>query len=90
LSDSITEIRLLEHVRDYSSFRLHRFALDKAPPYLALSYHWGDPTSKYPILVNGQYVTIAKNLNSALRAVYSAISKSGSPPLWNQGDSIFL
>jgi hypothetical protein len=36
-------------------------------PYLALSYAWGDPTPKYPVLVDGERRLIAENLWQFLR-----------------------
>lgn len=32
------------------------------PPYLAVSYVWGDPTNLYPIVCNGQIKQITRNL----------------------------
>jgi hypothetical protein len=36
-------------------------------PYLALSYAWGDPTPKHPVLVDGERRLIAENLWQFLR-----------------------
>lgn len=36
--------------------------LSKPPPYMALSYTWGPPTSTRQIVVNGQMLTIRQNL----------------------------
>jgi hypothetical protein len=36
-------------------------------PYLALSYTWGDPTPKHPVLVDGERRLIAENLWQFLR-----------------------
>lgn len=38
-------------------------------PYLALSYVWGDPTSKVPIRLNEQEFLVTKNLDMAIRRV---------------------
>ncbi|PMD46045.1 HET-domain-containing protein [Hyaloscypha variabilis F] len=37
------------------------------PPYVALSYTWGDPTLLKTVLVNGQTLEITVNLHEALR-----------------------
>jgi hypothetical protein len=42
------------------------FELDKAPPYEAVSYVWGDPTACTEILCNGQPITIQLELAKAL------------------------
>ncbi|PQE31169.1 heterokaryon incompatibility protein [Rutstroemia sp. NJR-2017a WRK4] len=40
--------------------------LDKAPPYVALSYTWGDPKDTLPIYVNNTLMQVTRNLHSAL------------------------
>jgi hypothetical protein len=40
--------------------------LDKAPPYVALSYTWGDPKDTLPIYVNNILMQVTRNLHSAL------------------------
>jgi hypothetical protein len=42
-------------------------SLDDAPPYTALSYHWGDTTRPREILVNGAIFKVTENLDVALR-----------------------
>ncbi|KIM99807.1 hypothetical protein OIDMADRAFT_181179 [Oidiodendron maius Zn] len=45
------------------------WSLDKDLVYNALSYVWGDPTVRLPIKLNGQPITITKNLENALRHI---------------------
>jgi hypothetical protein len=40
--------------------------LDDAPQYEALSYTWGDPNVKVPILLHGQDFLVGTNLKAAL------------------------
>jgi hypothetical protein len=51
---------------------LHTVALPKAPPYTALSYHWGDQNQTVPIIVNNVEVRITSTLHAALVAVRRA------------------
>lgn len=84
------EIRSLEHIGDCSSFRLHRFPLDKAPPYIALSYFWGDPRPQHAISINSKQLSITSNLKAALSAVFSPKYQGGVGSLWGEGDRVFL
>jgi hypothetical protein len=43
--------------------------LFSSPPFEALSYTWGDPSSRYPVYVNGIEVSITGNLEKALRTL---------------------
>jgi hypothetical protein len=75
------EIRLVElcpgSEDEEISMRIHtRLGTDSPPAdaipphlakYIALSYTWGDPTSKVPVLLNGQRFFVGENLHSALR-----------------------
>ena len=40
--------------------------LDEPPPYIALSYAWGDSSDPLPITVNKGVVKVSRNLHSAL------------------------
>lgn len=66
-------IRLLELEpgiwTDPVSCHLFVTELDFAPPYEALSYVWGDPLSRIPILCNGRSLDITYNLHAAFRRV---------------------
>jgi hypothetical protein len=46
--------------------RLETVELDEAPPYIALSYVWGDPSETSTIFVNGRSVQVTTNLAAAL------------------------
>jgi hypothetical protein len=41
--------------------------IDNAPPYSAISYVWGDPTSKSSMVCHGQPLGITSNLSDALQ-----------------------
>jgi Heterokaryon incompatibility protein (HET) len=45
---------------------LFHTTLEEAPPYVALSYTWGDAVGSSPILVNSDTVTVTRNLRHAL------------------------
>jgi hypothetical protein len=49
--------------------RLQAFELDKAPPYEALSYVWGDQNETEPIILNGTIVKHTTNLVAALNRI---------------------
>lgn len=74
----------------HPSFILQSVPLNKAPPYVALSYCWGDPTPRETILVNGEQLRITNNLMQALRAVYRAVARSDAPSLWHKGEAVLL
>jgi hypothetical protein len=42
-------------------------AIDKCPPYEALSYYWGDPSPYDVVAINGKALQINKSLTSALK-----------------------
>ena len=46
---------------------LQDFELSTAPPFEALSYHWGPAVFSHPMLCNGKVLTIAKSLHTALK-----------------------
>lgn len=89
LSTHPNEIRLLRCSGGPSSFEIHQVSLDNAPPYLALSYHWGDPTPRYAMQCDGRKMMITGNLMNALTAVFAAVERGGNP-MWTQGEDIFL
>ncbi|KAK3936634.1 heterokaryon incompatibility protein-domain-containing protein [Diplogelasinospora grovesii] len=73
LGNSSSHIRLLE-VSDRKSSKRPRLTcrmrtvhLHDAPPFVALSYVWGDTDERGNIVLNGQLVSITKNLEGALR-----------------------
>ena len=73
------------------AFELFPFDIHKAPPYLALSYTWGSHTSHDAITVDGQSITIPKNLADAMKSMRDYVKKKRLM-LWadsvcvNQGD----
>ncbi|KAF2001693.1 hypothetical protein P154DRAFT_158008 [Amniculicola lignicola CBS 123094] len=50
--------------------------LDKAPPYVALSYTWGTQAQLRTVIVDGQRLSIHNNLADALSGMYSGIVSS--------------
>ena len=68
------EIRLIRLVQsDQPEYdlkcELETFRLDKAPPYRALSYVWGDPADTKPLLLGGRHHDITTNLHAALKVI---------------------
>ncbi|KAK0644445.1 heterokaryon incompatibility, partial [Cercophora newfieldiana] len=45
---------------------LLEFSVDRAPPYVALSYVWGDSALRKPIFVGTKQLQVTENLESAL------------------------
>jgi hypothetical protein len=50
---------------------LKQVPLFDAPPYMALSYCWGESSNKLPITVNGRAVNVTSNLHAALTRLRS-------------------
>lgn len=74
LDTSVREIRLVhvEAARDVLEplhCNLSIVSLDREPQYEALSYVWGDPNVRKPILLNGEPFSVTLNLEAALRAL---------------------
>lgn len=70
LTTSDQDIRLLAFTSDDSSLQisLAAFTLSKAPPFVALSYAWGETATQRPaILVNGRTLHVQPNCALALR-----------------------
>ncbi|KAH6663299.1 heterokaryon incompatibility protein-domain-containing protein [Plectosphaerella plurivora] len=74
------EIRLIKILPDHWDeplvLELDNHHLTTCPPYLALSYAWGDMTTTDPAIVNGQTHPIGQSLCSALRRLRSLASSS--------------
>ena len=47
--------------------KLRIFSLNEDPKYVALSYCWGDQNDRDTISVNGQKITVTRNLATALK-----------------------
>lgn len=65
------EIRLVRFRRDSLlsdpiSLELITSSIDKAPPYIALSYVWGDSSDTKPVVIGSQSFQVTQNLYSAL------------------------
>lgn len=73
------------------AFELLPINIHKAPPYLASSYTWGSHTSHDAITIDGQSITIPKNLADAMKSMRDYVKKRRLM-LWadsvciNQGD----
>jgi hypothetical protein len=48
---------------------LEPISLDSDAPYTALSYCWGDANDRADIIINGQSVSVTRNLENALRRI---------------------
>ena len=92
-----SEIRLIKMTgkptltSKYMVLHLQHFELSRCPPFIALSYVWGDPAATATITVNGESVQVPANLCGALAQIYNAvprlqagISASTSAPSSNQ------
>jgi hypothetical protein len=65
-------------------------SLTDAPPYVALSYHWGDPTPSHRVVCNGRLQSVTKSLAQALYTVVccfrmAPIRRSGAADISNAG-----
>src|SRR5690349_1061293 len=74
LPDSPRHIRLLEILQgDFGQHvicTLSAWEFDTAPPYVAISYTWGDPNSTTDITVNGRCMLVRTNCEYALQQVF--------------------
>lgn len=92
LNSDRNEIRLLEVLYNEESKDIHcsfyYVFLEDAPPFIALSYFWGDPIITRAIYVDGRNMPVTINLEAALQQLRS----NGHTRLWadavciNQGD----
>ncbi|KAJ4117529.1 hypothetical protein NW768_010892 [Fusarium equiseti] len=55
---------------------LETISLENEPPYIALSYVWGDPTDTLPMLLNGLKYSVTRNLDSFLRHLQSLLKET--------------
>ncbi|KAI8714707.1 HET domain-containing protein [Fusarium sp. LHS14.1] len=98
LGDPSLNIRLLEiHVRESKrrpavTCRMRTVPLDDAPPFAALSYVWGDAHDLENIVVNGQLVSVTKNLEAALQNApfFQDIHPACSPTFLLWADAICI
>jgi hypothetical protein len=62
------EIRLIRFLRTSPpAWTIIQINLDKAPPYVALSYTWGSGVANNAIHVDGQEMAVSENLYAALK-----------------------
>ncbi|KAF2269610.1 HET-domain-containing protein [Lojkania enalia] len=61
--------------------------VEKAPPYVALSYTWGSQSRRTPILINGFRILISRNLAKAIHAVGAFVKEEN---LFFWADSICI
>ncbi|RYP22770.1 hypothetical protein DL765_001479 [Monosporascus sp. GIB2] len=75
LNSTDPEIRLLRLAKPPGADGLHlsltRCSLNQAPPYMAVSYCWGDAKQKTEITCNKQTLTITASLDYALKRVFN-------------------
>ncbi|EHK48522.1 hypothetical protein TRIATDRAFT_185576, partial [Trichoderma atroviride IMI 206040] len=68
------EIRLLSLAKPLSPdgfcITLRHCRLDEAPPFMAISYYWGDPTPRCDVVCNGQAFKITGSLDCALKRIF--------------------
>ena len=71
-SDSLCDqqLRLLDlhfgHGDEIICLGMRTYRIDDHPPYIALSYTWGDPHDTVPVLCNGRVIAVTRNLKEAL------------------------
>ena len=70
LEDQRKQIRLLSFESE-DRLSLKTFNLDDAPPYTALSYTWGEPSSEHSVWLNGHETMIRPHLRMALTDIYA-------------------
>ncbi|KAJ6192932.1 heterokaryon incompatibility protein-domain-containing protein, partial [Bipolaris maydis] len=63
-------IRLLDlkfgHDDEIISLGIEKYRIDDHPPYIALSYTWGDANDTLNLLCNGRIIAVTRNLHEAL------------------------
>jgi hypothetical protein len=45
---------------------MRTYKIDHYPPYIALSYTWGDPNDTVPVLCDGRVIDVTRNFKEAL------------------------
>ncbi|KAH8772003.1 heterokaryon incompatibility protein-domain-containing protein [Diaporthe sp. PMI_573] len=79
----------------FKGLHLEHHDLATAPPYLALSYVWGDTTNQVPVEINGRFLPVTGNLCQALAYIWvyrdelerGLTAVSAPPPDANDGKS---
>jgi hypothetical protein len=79
LPDSKTHIRLLQvlqgNFEQHVICTLSIWPLDSAPPYNAISYTWGDPSSTVDITVDGRNMVVRQNCEYVLQQAFTKKNK---------------
>ncbi|KAH6673235.1 heterokaryon incompatibility protein-domain-containing protein [Halenospora varia] len=73
-------IRLLKFLRGTDGspeMKLIYFDIEKAPPYMALSYTWGSGALEDQVSVDGSLMPITANLGDAIRSIHGYLQKNG-------------
>ncbi|RYP53818.1 hypothetical protein DL768_001269 [Monosporascus sp. mg162] len=86
------EIRLIRRLRHSShnvSIDLVTVPLEEAPPYVALSYVWGDPSLSYRIHCHNQSLLVTGSLIDVLVTVESAV-RYDSSVIYDQDEDVYL
>lgn len=83
LDQSTRQIRLLRFVDSDADTapircRLDAYNLDHCPPFVALSYTWGDVYPTRDMILNGEVFPLRQNLHSALSVLREDTLKQGS------------
>ncbi|PVH96900.1 HET-domain-containing protein, partial [Periconia macrospinosa] len=86
--DTSRSIRLLQFLKGPKPVcNMITVEVEKAPPYVALSYTWGEKMLSNQIQVNGQMIPITANLGDAVGAIYE-YARERNMMLW--ADSICI
>lgn len=77
LPDPATHIRLLEiahgNFEQHVECKVSAFPIDTTPPYYAISYTWGDPSSNSSnITMNGKNMVVGKNCEYVLQQAFTS------------------
>ena len=85
---------LLSASQPQDSCRLRRVALSDTPSYVALSYHWGDTSQTFPVLLNDVKFHITQSVHAVLQLFRKSTAAAesdaqkypasilGNEPLW--------
>jgi Heterokaryon incompatibility protein (HET) len=71
------------------SLAMSTVALKNPPPFIALSYAWGNPQFIHPITCNGQRLFLTPNLARALRTIFASV-RTNSTTIYRKGEDISL
>ncbi|KAJ2983617.1 hypothetical protein NQ176_g558 [Zarea fungicola] len=66
---------------------LETVSLDKSPPFITISYAWGNPEMNHTVICNGRRLLITANLSTALRSIFALVNRS-TTELFSPGDEL--